>query len=44
MCPSSWSLLGLVKDKDIFAVTTIAEVEGDKGDKEALEGGWDAIS
>ena len=41
MCPSSWSLLGLVKDKDIFAVTTIAEVEGDK---EALEGGWDAIS
>ena len=40
MCLSSWSLLGLVKDKDIFAVTALAEVEGDK---EALEEGWDAI-
>ena len=41
MCLGSWSLLGLVKDKDIFAVTAIAEVEGDE---EALEEGWDAIS
>jgi hypothetical protein len=29
-----------VKDKDIFAVTALAEVEGDK---DALEDGWDAI-
>jgi hypothetical protein len=36
MCLGSWSLLGLVKDKDIFAVAALAEVEGDK---EALEEG-----
>jgi len=35
MCLGSWSWLGLVKDKDIFAVTVLAEVEGDK---DALEG------
>ena len=40
MCLGSWSQLGLVKDKDIFAVTVLAEVEGDK---DALEEGWDAI-
>ena len=40
MCLGSWSLLDLVKDKYIFAVTAIAEVEGNK---EALEEGWDAI-
>jgi len=40
MCLGSWSWLGLVKDKDIFAVTVLAEVEGDE---DALEEGWDAI-
>ena len=40
MCLGGWSQLGLVKDKDIFAVTTLAEIEGDE---EALDKGWDAI-
>ena len=40
MCLGSWSWIGLVKDKDIFAVTVLAEVEGDE---DALEEGWDAI-
>ena len=37
----SWSLLGLVKDTDIYAVTALAEVQGDE---EALADGWDAIT
>jgi hypothetical protein len=41
MCLGSWSLLGLVKDTDIYAVTTLAEVEGDE---EELADGWDAIT
>jgi hypothetical protein len=40
MCLGSWSLLGLVMDKDIYAVTLLAEI---KGDEEELEEGWDAI-
>ena len=40
MCLNSWSRLGLVKDKDIFAVTVLAEIEGDE---DALKEGWDAI-
>jgi hypothetical protein len=40
MCLGGWSWLGLVKDKDIFAVTTFVEIEGDE---EALDEGWDAI-
>lgn len=40
MCLGSWSQLGLVKDKDIFAVTILAEIEGDE---DALKEGWDAI-
>jgi len=39
MCLNSWSRLGLVKDKDIFAVTVLAEIEGDE---DALKEGWDA--
>ena len=41
ICLGSWSLLGLVKDNDIFAVTSAAEVEGEE---EELEDGWDLIS
>ena len=41
MCLRSWSLLGLVKDNDIFAVTVQAEVEGEE---EELPDGWDAIA
>jgi hypothetical protein len=40
MCLGSWSRLGFVKDKDIFAVTVEPEVEGDE---EELPEGWDAI-
>jgi hypothetical protein len=40
MCLGNWSLLGFVKDKDIYAVTALAEVEGDE---EELPEGWDAI-
>jgi hypothetical protein len=41
MCLGSWSLCGLVKDKDIFAVTCEAEV---KGEEEELLDGWDSIA
>ena len=40
MCLGSWSLLGLVKDEDIFAVTCEADVEGE----EELTEGWDSIA
>ena len=40
MSLGSWNWLGLVKDKDIFTVTVLAEVEEDE---DALEEGWDAI-
>jgi hypothetical protein len=39
MCLGEWSLLGLVKSKDIQAITVGAEVEGD----EELVDGWDVI-
>jgi hypothetical protein len=37
-----WSLLGLVKDKDILVVTSLPEVVGDE--EEELEEGWDSIT
>ena len=40
MCLGSWSQLGLVKDRDIFAIIALSEVEGDE---DTLEEGWDAI-
>ena len=36
----NWSQLGLVKDKDVYAATMLAEIEEDK---EELEDGWDNI-
>jgi hypothetical protein len=41
MCLGNWSKLGLVKNKDIYAVTMLAEVDGDE---EVLEDGWDIIT
>jgi hypothetical protein len=38
----SWSLLGLVKDSDVLAVTVLQEVEGDE--EPELEDGWNHIS
>ena len=40
MCLGNWSLLGFVKDKDILAVTALAEVHEEE---EELPEGWDAI-
>ena len=40
MCLGNWSLMGFVKDNDIFAVTVQPEIEGEE---EALLDGWDAI-
>lgn len=40
MCLGSWSLLNLVKDKDILAVMVQPEVEGEE---EELLDGWDTI-
>jgi hypothetical protein len=40
MCLGSWSLLGLVKDQDILAITVQPEVEGEE---EELPDSWDAI-
>ena len=43
MCLGEWSMLGLVKDKDAMAVTSLPEVdEGVVGDVD-MEEGWDAI-
>jgi hypothetical protein len=41
MCLGGWSLMGYVRDKDIFAVTVQPEAEGEE---EVLPDGWDAIS
>jgi len=41
MCLGNWSLAGLVKDKDIQAVTVQAEVDGEEED---LPNGWDTIA
>ena len=40
MCLSNWSQLWLVKDKDVYAVTMLAEIEEDE---EELDDSWDAI-
>ena len=40
MCLGSWSLLGLVKDKDILVVTCEAEIEDEE---EELAEGWDSV-
>jgi hypothetical protein len=41
LCLGSWSLLGLVKDKDVLNVAVIPDVEGNE--KIELEKGWDSI-
>jgi hypothetical protein len=41
LCSGSWSLLGLVKDSDLLAVTVLQEVEG--VEEPGLEDGWDPI-
>lgn len=41
LCLGSWSVLGLVKDSDVLAVTAMADVVGD--DEPELENGLDSI-
>jgi hypothetical protein len=43
LCLGSWSLQGLVKDKDVKAVAMLPEVVGDDSDFE-MEQGWDKIN
>jgi len=40
LCLCSWSKMSLVKDKDVMAVTVMADVDGEE---EEFEDGWDAI-
>ena len=40
LCLGSWSKMGLIKNKDVMAVTVMADVDGEE---EELEDGWDAI-
>jgi hypothetical protein len=42
ICLGSWSLLGLVKDSDVMAVSILPDVEAE-GEPE-LENGWDRIN
>ena len=42
LCLGCWSLLGLVQDKDVEAVTRLADVEG--AEEPPLEDGWDRIN
>lgn len=41
LCLGSWSLLGFVKDEDVFKVAVMPDVEGDE--EIELEEGWDSI-
>ena len=41
LCLGCWSTLGLVQDKDIEAVTRLADVEGDE--EQPLDDNWDHI-
>jgi hypothetical protein len=41
LCLGSWSLLGLVKDKDVLNVALMPDVEGEE--EIELEDGWDSI-
>jgi hypothetical protein len=41
LCLGSWSLLGLMKDKDVLNVAVMPDVEGDE--EIELEKGWDSI-
>jgi hypothetical protein len=40
MCLGVWSLMDLVKDKDIMAAAVLPEVDGEE---EELAGDWDAM-
>ncbi|KDQ58888.1 hypothetical protein JAAARDRAFT_127727, partial [Jaapia argillacea MUCL 33604] len=42
LCLRAWSLLGMVKDKDIMKVAVMSDVPADKEEAE-FEQGWDLI-
>ena len=41
LCVGSWSLLGLVKDSDVLAVSAMKDLEGN--DEIDLKDGWNSI-
>ena len=41
LCLGSWSLLGLVKNTDVLAVTVLDNIEGNE--ELELDDGWDSI-
>jgi len=41
ICLGCWSLLGLVKDTNVLAVTALDDVEGNE--EQELKDGWDNI-
>ena len=43
MCLGDWSLLDLVKDSDVTAITVLPDVDEDGEDDMELEEEWDAI-
>ena len=40
MCLGQWSLLKLIRDEDMLAVSVLADIQGDE---EAFDDGWDSI-
>jgi hypothetical protein len=41
LCLGSWSLMGMVKDEDVFKVALMPDLEGEN--EAELEDGWDSI-
>ena len=41
LCLRSWSLAGMVKDKDVLKVAVLPDV--DRDEKMELEDGWDSL-
>ena len=41
MCLGAWSLMGMVKDKDVMKIAVLDDVKGEE--EEVFEDGWDSI-
>ena len=41
LCLGAWSLMGMVKDKDVMKIAVLDDVEGEE--EEEFEDGWDSI-
>lgn len=42
LCLGSWSLTGLIKDRDVKAAAVLPDIDGEDSDYE-MEEGWDTI-